>query len=307
MASVDGFSTVGIVSEGGALEAQFVPDANMLCHSLTLRGVQLLHPGRGVQAYAQRGKTMGIPLLHPWANRLSRPGYFAAGKEVTLPPSDGRYGLDPNGLPIHGALPGLLRWELLETGGQDRVSARLDWSAPELMDLFPFAHELRLDAVAGDRGLELVTTLRPTGPDVVPVAFGYHPYLCPHGDARRADWQVSLGASERLVLDDQMIPTGATEPLEPQRFALDGLSWDDGLAGLTSPPEFSVSAGGQTMTVTFDDGFAYAQLFAPEGEDFICFEPMTSPTNALQDGRALTLVVPGDEYRTAFSIAVTDN
>src|SRR6201996_5229585 len=72
MATVDGFETVGIVSAGGALEAHFVPDANMLCHSLIHRGVELLHAGRGVQAYAERGKTMGIPLLHPWANRLSR-------------------------------------------------------------------------------------------------------------------------------------------------------------------------------------------------------------------------------------------
>jgi aldose 1-epimerase len=307
MASVDGFATVGIVSEGGALEAHFVPDANMLCHSLTRRGAQLLDPGRGVQAYAERGKTMGIPLLHPWANRLSRPGYAVAGKEVTLPPPDGRFGLDPNGLPIHGALPGLLRWEVLDTGAQDRVSARLDWNAPELMELFPFAHELRLDVVAGDAGLELVTTLRATGADAVPVSFGYHPYLCPPGDAPRAEWQVSLGASQRLVLDDRMIPTGATEPLEPRRFAIDGHSWDAGLAGLTSPPEFSVSAGAEAVTVTFDDGFAYAQVFAPAGQDFICFEPMTAPTNALVDGGALPLVAHGDAYRTAFSIAVSDN
>ena len=307
MAAVDGFATVGIASQGGALEAHFVPDANMLCHSLTHRGVELLHAGRGVQAYAERGKTMGIPLLHPWANRLSRAGYAVAGKEVTLPPPDGRYALDPNGLPIHGALPGLLHWQVIETGATDRVSARLDWSAPELIELFPFAHELRIDALAGDAGLELVTTLRATGADAVPVSFGYHPYLRPPGEAPRADWQVSLGASERLVLDGQMIPTGATVPLEPRRFAMDGLSWDDGLVGLASPPEFSVSAGAQTVTVTFDDGFAYAQVFAPEGQDFICFEPMTAPTNALEDGSALTLVAPGEEYRTAFSIAVADN
>jgi aldose 1-epimerase len=307
MAEVDGFATVGIVSDGGALEARFVPDANMLCHSLTHRGVQLLYGGRGVEAYASRGKTLGIPLLHPWANRLSRLGYAAGGKDVTLPPSHGRYALDPNGLPIHGALPGLLRWELIETGAQDRISARLEWSAPELMELFPFAHELRLDALAGDAGLELVTTLRATGADAVPVSFGYHPYLCPPGNASRADWQVSLGASERLVLDERMIPTGATVPLEPRRFALDGLSWDDGLAGLSSPPEFSVSAGAQTVTVTFDDGFTYAQVFAPEGQDFICFEPMTAPTNALEDGSTVPLVAPGEEYRTAFSIAVADN
>jgi aldose 1-epimerase len=307
MAPVDGFATVGIVSEGGALRARFVPEANMLCHSLTHEGTELLHTGRGVEAYAQRGKTLGIPLLHPWANRLSRPGYTAAGKEVTLPSPEGRFALDPNGLPIHGALPGLMRWEVLDTGAQDRISARLDWSGSELMELFPFAHELRIDALAGDAGLELVTTLRATGSDAVPVSFGYHPYLCPPGDAARADWQISLGASQRLVLDDAMIPTGATEPLEPRSFALDGQSWDDGLAGLSSPPEFSVSAGAQTVTVTFDEGFTWAQVFAPEGQDFICFEPMTAPTNALVDGSALTLVAPGDEYRTAFSIAVADN
>src|SRR5262249_52980604 len=102
MAEVDGFATAGIVSQGGALEAHFVPGANMLCHSLIHDGVQLLHAGRGVEAYAQRGKTMGIPLLHPWANRLSRPGYSVAGKAVTLPSPEGLYGLDPNGLPIHG-------------------------------------------------------------------------------------------------------------------------------------------------------------------------------------------------------------
>ena len=307
MAEVDGFATVGIVSEGGALEAQFVPGANMLCHSLIHDGVQLLHAGRGVKAYAECGKTMGIPLLHPWANRLSRPSYAAAGKQVTLPPPDGLYGLDPNGLPIHGALPGLLRWELIETGATDRVSARLDWSGPELMQLFPFVHELRIDALGGDAGLELVTTLRATGDDSVPVSFGYHPYLCPPGDASRADWQISLGATERLVLNDQMIPTGATEALEPRQFAMDGQSWDDGLAGLTAPPEFSVSAGPQRLVVTFDDGFDYAQVFAPDGQDFICFEPMTAPTDALHDGSALTLVAPGEEYRTAFSIAVADN
>jgi galactose mutarotase-like enzyme len=307
MASVDGFASAGIESPGGTLRAHFVPDANMVCHSLTHAGVELLHGGRGVAAYAQRGKTMGIPLLHPWANRLAQPAYSAAGKRVTLPSPDGRFALDPNGLPIHGALPGLLRWELLETGATDRVSARLDWSDPALLALFPFAHELRLDAMAGDAGLEIVTTLRATGSDEVPVSFGYHPYLVPPGDAPRAEWQVSLGASQRLALDGNMIPTGATEPLEVRSFRLDGQSWDDGLAALSSPPEFSASAGAQTLTVTFDDGFAYAQVFAPEGERFICFEPMTAPTNALADGTGLRLVSPGDEYRTAFSIAVTHN
>lgn len=307
MGSVDGFNTVRVVSAGGAVAAEFVPDANMLCHSLTHDGTQLLDSGHGVAAYAQHGKTMGVPLLYPWANRLAEPSYAVAGRQVTLPAPEGRYALDPNGLPIHGALPGLMRWELEERAADDRVSARLEWTAPELHELFPFAHELRLDVWAGDAGLEFVTTVLATGQDTVPVAFGYHPYVRPPGDEQRETWRVSLGASERLVLDDHLIPTGGREPLSPVDFTLGEQSWDDGLAGLSSPPQFTVASAAGAVAVTFDEGFPVAQVYAPPGHDFICFEPMTAPTNALADGRGLPLVSAGGEYRTAFSITVSHN
>jgi aldose 1-epimerase len=306
MGSVDGFASVGIVSAGGAVQAEFVPDANMVCRSLTHRGVHLLHAGHGVQAYAERGKTMGIPLLHPWANRLAAPAYRAAGKEVTLPPAEGRYGLDPNGLPIHGALPGRLRWQVEPAPAEDRISARLDWSDADLLELFPFVHELQIDARVTDSSLEVITTLRATGDDGVPVSFGYHPYLHLSGSPRD-DWQVTLGAADRLLLDDRMIPTGASEPLASRSFRLGEQSWDDGLSALSTPPEFSVAAAGHRLTLTFETGFSFAQVYAPPGQDFICFEPMTAPTNALISGDGLTSLAPGQEHRTAFVIAVADN
>ncbi len=306
MTSIEGYDAVGIASAGGEVQARFVPDANMLCPSLTRRDVELLHAGLGVRAYAQRGKTMGIPLLHPWANRLATRGYHAAGKDVVLPAPEGRYGLDPNGLPIHGALPGLLRWRVQETG-EDRVSAALDWSAPELLELFPYEHELVVEAQVGDDGLRLATTLRATGDDEVPVSFGYHPYLDPPGDLPRARWRVRLGASERLVLDQRMIPTGEIEPLDDRSFRLGDQSWDDGLSRLSAPPEFAVAAGPTTLTVTFDEGYGFAQVFAPPEQDFICFEPMTAPSNALVSGAGLRRVAPGAEYRAAFTITFADN
>ena len=52
------------------------------------------------------GATMGIPLLYPWANRLESFGYEAAGKTVSFPDDRALTDADPNGLPIHGAIPG---------------------------------------------------------------------------------------------------------------------------------------------------------------------------------------------------------
>jgi aldose 1-epimerase len=297
-------STVTITSPDGETEAQFVPEANMVCASLRHRGDELLDPGHGLEAYAQHGKTMGIPLLHPWANRLAHSGYHAAGRTVSLPDRKGLYGVDPNGLPIHGALPGRLRWKVAPGSPPDRLIARLAWDAPELMQLFPFVHELRMEVRMGLGELTVETTLRANGNDSVPVSFGFHPYLRLPGSAR-AGWRVALGASQRLVLDERGIPTGEREPLTEREFVLGEQSWDDGLDGLLGPPQFAVSDERLTLTMTFEAGFAFAQVYAPPGHDYICFEPMTAPTDALNSGDGLVVVAPGEEYRSRFRLSVT--
>src|SRR5277367_6839132 len=98
--------------EASALEATFFPGAGMLCCSLRHHGQELLAQNAGVAAYAQSGKTMGIPLLYPWANRLAGFDYSVAGRTVRIPRDHDAVRLDANGLPIHGVIGGRLSWEL---------------------------------------------------------------------------------------------------------------------------------------------------------------------------------------------------
>ena len=304
MSNSNGFGSIALISPDGSTETQFVPDANMLCHSLQHRGIELLDQGGGVTAYADRGATMGIPLLYPWANRLSGFEYGAGGKSVVLPRGGGLIPIDDAGLPIHGVLPSQLRWQVDRQSRRDRISARMAWTSEYLLELFPFVHELRFDADLSDRALTITTTVRATGEDAVPVSFGYHPYLrIPR--AGRESWQVTLGAFRHLIVDERMIPTGEREPIERRNLCLGERSFDDGFDGLCVPAEFAVAAGDFALTVEFLQGFSYAQVYAPTGHDFICFEPMTAPTNALNSGNGLALVPPGAEYRAAFSIAIS--
>jgi len=126
---------------------------------------------------------------------------------VALPRGEHLIFLDDVGLPIHGAAPALMRWQVAR---QSRASltARLRWASDELLGPFPFPH----------------------GEKSVPVSFGYHPYAHTRGGAKRV----------------------------------------------------------ATVTVGSLEGHSYAQVYAPAGGDFICFEPMTAPTDALVsgDGRA---------------------
>jgi aldose 1-epimerase len=304
MSTGNGLASIALISPDGITETEFVPGANMLCRSLRHRGTELLDQGGGVTAYAERGATMGIPLLYPWANRLSGFGYRAAGKSVNLPLNGGLIPVDDAGLPIHGVLPSQLRWEVDRRARRDRITARLSWTSRCLLELFPFAHQLRVDASLSDRALTITTTLRSTGEDIVPVSFGYHPYLRVPGVGRES-WHVTLGAFRRLVVDERMIPTGEREPIERRTLCLGERSFDDGFDGLAVPAEFEVAAGGYALRVEFLEGFSYAQVYAPTGQDFICFEPMAAPTDALNSGDGLVLVPPGAEYRTAFSIAIS--
>jgi galactose mutarotase-like enzyme len=240
---------------------------------------------------------MGIPLLYPWANRLAGLEYEVAGKHVTIDPDSPRIRLDPNGLPIHGLLAANPHWEV--TGD---LEARLDFGAqPELLEAFPFPHELSLSIALDDSALRITTTVDANAGSPVPVSFGFHPYLAlPH--VEREDWHIVIPATNHLTLDDKGIPTNETTDAGPLDGPLGDRTFDDAYAGITG--DFVLEGGGRRIAVAFADGYPYAQVYAPEDQDLICFEPMTAPTNALVAGTA-PIVEPGSQASASFRMDVT--
>jgi aldose 1-epimerase len=288
----------------GELEATFVPRLGMIGASLTHRGEELLGQRKGLPAYEARGSTMGIPLLHPWANRLAGLVYEAAGKHVTIDPDSPLVRLDPNGLPIHGLLAANPGWQVEPTPDHG-LSATLDFGhQPELLEAFPFPHELHMSIGLDESGLTVATTLRADQGSPVPVSFGFHPYLA-LPNVPREEWHVELPVEDHLVADEHGIPTGDGEPADERPGPLARRSYDDGYATPANPATFVLAGGGRRVELTFQRGYPFAQVFAPPGEELICFEPMTAPTNALvRGGPELPIVEPGDSYEAAFAITV---
>jgi aldose 1-epimerase len=305
-AEIEGFRTVAIHSADAPLQATFVPDAGMVCCSLRHDDVELLARRGGVRAYAERGSTMGIPLLYPWANRLSGFSYSTAEGVVELARANPLLKLDEHGLPIHGVIPSASSWELLDgpdAGTSAQLRALMRWQRPELLAIFPFPHSVELRARLDQATLTIELEVVALGGRAVPIAFGFHPYMSLPED-ERGSWQVALPLRERLLLDAQMIPTGAREPLRSRDFALAQTSWDDAFAGLLAPPVFTLTGAARRIELELLHGYSYAQLYAPAGERFACFEPMTAPTNALISGDALRFAEPGEPFRAAFAISI---
>ena len=304
--TIDGFEAVTLAE--GALEATFVPRVGMVGASLRHAGEELLDRRDGLDAYRDTGAVMGLPLLHPWANRLDAFSYTLHGREVVLPDGPPLVRCEEHGLPIHGLLSGSPHWRVRSTARdarRARLSAILHFGAhPELLAAFPFPHTLHLDGTLDAGGLTVATTLTATGDLAVPVAFGFHPYLRLPG-ADRSTWRLDLPSRRYLFADVRSIPTGHYEDEHATRLTLGSRSFDDGFTRIADGSAFAAAGAGRRITVTFASGYPAAQIFSPAGGQFICFEPMTAPTNALRSGDGLRRVKPGRSFAAVFRIDVT--
>ena len=131
------FETVTLHDPSSSLTATYVPNAGMIGTSLSDDGVELLGQRRGLQAYVSTHRTMGIPILYPWANRLSSNGYGVEGAVVTLTPGTGGVRTDQHGVPIHGTLAGYPDWHVT-TQLESQLTAELDYAArPGLLASLP--------------------------------------------------------------------------------------------------------------------------------------------------------------------------
>src|SRR5689334_13541084 len=130
-----------VLLTSGDTEVVVVPELGMLVAAFVVDGFDhVVRPG-GLGAVRNQ-HTAGVPLLAPWANRLARRSYTAAGRTVSL------RGLplhtDEHGLPIHGTMVGRDGWTI-DALGAGRVAASFDHrDGVDGFAAFPYPHTLRV-------------------------------------------------------------------------------------------------------------------------------------------------------------------
>ncbi|WP_423797258.1 aldose 1-epimerase [Mycolicibacterium tusciae] len=282
----------------------FVPSAGMIGTSLTDGDEEFLGQRRGLEAYVTAGKTMGIPILYPWANRLSATDYESDGTAVTLTPGEGGVRADQNGLPIHGVLAAHPGWEVTAQS-ENSLIATLDFGTPELLASFPFPHVLTQAVTLADRRLTIETTVTPTptATAAVPLCFGYHPYFTIPG-VPRDQWRLTTPTMRHLFVDSRGIPTGEHEQWNGGVELLASMTYDDGFDDVPDGAVFALAGGERRIDVVFETDYPAAQLFAPGTDDLVAIEPMTAPTDALRSG-GYRSAAPGVPATARFSVTVT--
>ncbi len=284
--------------------ATFLVDCGMLCTDLGGdSGASLAQP-RDLAAYAAGGAT-AMPLLHPYANRLSRYEFDAYGVHFDVRDTP----RDRNGLPIHGTMHGR-PFAIDQLGATDRRAmaiASAEHDAPDLLRAFPFPHTVRVIPALDASTLRITTEVHNRSERPMPVSFGWHPFFT-LPSRPRADWIVRIPACRRHVLDDHLIPTGETVEQPEDRSPIGDRVYDDHF-DLSADRGFELSHDDRTLTIDFDDHYPHAQIYLPHPDwpltgDFVCIEPMVASTNALVTETAPT-IAPDETFAATFTITVS--
>ena len=318
-ATRDGLEVVRLSDTFHKTEVSIVPSIGNNAFEMKVNGKNLFwFPYASLSEFKSKPSLAGNPLLAPWANRLDHEGFYANGKHYGLDASHGNLRLDGNKKPIHGLLAYAPEWKVVSLRGDDKsaeVTSRLEfWRYPNYMAQFPFAHTIDMIYRLRDGVLEVETVIENHATEAMPVSVGYHPYFKIH-DAARDEWKVQVPVREHYTLSGELVPTGETTSVPaPVNMSLAGTKLDDVYGGLirgeNGRSEFSVQGKKERVAVLFGPKYPVAVVYAPSGRDFICFEPMTGPTNAFNlhhqgKYKELQSIAPGATWRESYWIQAT--
>ena len=266
-------------------------------------GRQLLDGyGAGEMCSAARGQ----PLI-PWPNRLRDGRYEFHGEQHQVPLSE------PD---RHNAIHGLVRWS--------------NWSVRQLQSHrvtvghtlhpqpgYPFLLDISITYELSESGLRVEFLIGNEGEDVAPVGAGQHPYLLPPGGSLDES-VLQLPAETWLETDERQIPTGEASVADTEYDFRAGrkigsIHLDTAFADLQRDADgiFSLrlTDGERSIRVWLDGQFKYVMAFTGDTlpdpharRRSLGVEPMSCPPNALQTGKDVVPLEPGQCWRGSWGI-----
>lgn len=318
--SDQGIPIVRLADTVNQVEVAVVPSVGNIAYEMKVRGRNVLHfPYSSLTEFQQNPQMAGIPLLAPWANRLDQPAFFANGKKYHF---DMELGNVRGERPIHGLVWNIPHWEVSTVAADSRsarYTARLRfWRHPDLMAQWPIAHEYEMTYQLRDGELEVRLTVTNLSAETMPVSIGFHPYYTLPG-IPRDQYTATIPARTRVVADTRLLPTGEYRPMDlVPGFSLRGITLDDGFIDLVREPNnravFKVQGGGATLETSFGPKYPVAIVWSPnqngQPQPFLCIEPMTGITNAINMAGAgkypmLQTIAPGARWTESFWIKVS--
>lgn len=244
--------------------------------------------------------------LNPFVCRLNNGNYQFEGIEHTI----SKHAI--NGSAIHGLLFDVIFDVLDVRSDADSASVQLNYRFAKKAEGFPFEYDTKVGYCLRENGwLEITTTVTNTGITAMPLADGWHPYFKTGGKIDNQLLQINV--TEKLVFNDKLIPTGATEDF--YRFSSPEKIKDtmlDNCFKINNKSSFACSLSNQQngiyLQIIPDETYPYLQLYIPPERESIAVECLSSPPDSFNNLIGLIILQPGESrtFVTNYKIALQD-
>jgi aldose 1-epimerase len=269
--------------------AQIAPDIGNTLYSLVYKNQERLYFPFTLDEYQSSSKLAGNPFMHPWANRLEDDFITIKNTKHKFPNAvKNSIYRDANQLPQHKAV--------------------CHFNLAEELSVFPYKHQLTMShELVAENEIKITTTILYLAAEEMPVSFGFHPYFILN--EKRENTVLTIPALNVIETDKKQIPNGYKSAKEMHW----GFNYDEIILaqhtfdhGFT---DFKKNENGEAVfrlndiEICFDKNYPYAQIYAPLHPDkpYVCIEPMTAITNALNTN-SCPMLKPNENFVASFSI-----
>ena len=266
-----------------AMEAEIVPDIGGGLAAFRWQGQNVMRSASATTLAA--GDPLGLAMfpLVPWSNRIAQGRFSQVGLDVALP---GNLGDHPHAIHGHGwQRP----WSVVEAS-ETMVTLTYDHAA----DAWPWAYRAKLHYRLTTSGLETRLSVENRAETPMPAGLGLHPYF-----QRRPQMQVHARLDGWWETDADVLPTqhrACGERTDWSELLLKGRTIDTVFTGWDGSAKLVWPEADLALRMTASNTARWLVIYAPQSEAIICLEPVTHPTNALnQRGQpGIKMLEPGE-------------
>jgi aldose 1-epimerase len=244
--------------------------------------------------------------LIPFASRIENGMYTFQGKTYQLPVNE-----KERNHALHGFLNNKKFIIVKVTEGNSLASLEVSFAYNKDVPGYPFSFLAGLIYSLSDKGFKIETTVKNTGLNDMPFSCGWHPYFTFSKPVD--DLYLHLSSRRNIVLNERLIPTGKIN--KDQRFykpaKIGSTQLDDSFiienGGIAKTELYSVQDD-TTISLWQETGaekFNYLQVYIPPDRRSIAFEPVTSQTNAYNNGKGLIVLKPDETFHASYGVFIS--
>ena len=243
-------------------------------------------------------------VLVPWPNRVRDGRWDDEGTVRQLAVTEPKLG---------NASHGLLRFTSYEIAQTDDAAVLRAAVVPQTG--YPYLLDTSVSYDLEHDGISVTHTITNRSRTAAPVALGTHPFVT-IGDVDPHDLVLRVPAATAFDVDERMLPIG-TSPADPalrDGVRLGDVALDTGFTDLERDADGRVrhsltAPDGRRLTLWQGEGFEVVQVYTtslyPGHPLAVAIEPMTAPADALNSGRGIRRLAPGETWTLHWGIALS--